>query len=161
MSPDLEATRARRVLFLDFDGCLHASTPGAPADDRAFFTWLPILVDLLADHVDVGLVVHSSWRYTFQHDEIREFLGALGSQFLSTTPRGPRQESILWWLRTHPHILDYRVLDDDLREFGDELAGVLILCPSLEGLRDANVQQQLRAWLDAARMIEAAPGIID
>ena len=130
-------------------------------EDRAFFTWLPILVDLLADHVDVGLVVHSTWRYTFQDAEIRDFLGTLGTQFLSTTPCGPRQESILWWLQMHPHILDYQVIDDDAHEFDDELAGKLILCPPTEGLRDADVQRQLRGWLAISRTMMVAPGIID
>ena len=161
MSLDLEAARTRRVLFLDFDGCFHASTTEAPMEDRAFFTWLPVLVDLLADHVDVGLVVHSSWRYTFEHDEIRLFLGELGPQFLSTTPRAPRQESILWWLQMRPEILHFRIIDDDPREFDDELAGRLIVCPPKEGLRDAAVQRQLREWLATSRTIEAAPGFID
>ena len=161
MSPDLDAARARRVLFLDFDGCLDASAPGAPAEDRAFFAWLSVLVELLADHGDVGLVVHSSWRYTFQHDDIREFLGELGPQFLSTTPRAPRQESILRWLQMHPQILDYRVIDDDANEFDDELAGRLILCLPTQGLRDAKVQQRLREWLATSRTMMVARGIVD
>ncbi len=140
-------TAGHRVLFLDFDGCFHASSPDAPAADREPFTWLPILVELLASYTDVGLVVHSTWRYTHEHNEIRALLGALSGQFLSTTPRAPRQESLLWWLQMHPQVVDYRVIDDDPREFDDELAGKLILCPPLDGLRDAKVQAQIRDWL--------------
>lgn len=93
-----------RALFLDFDGVLHPKTIEADieADETVIVTghfgWLPALVGVLGTHADVVIVVHSTWRYSHEVDELKLLLGALGPQVVGATPRGPRYESIQWWL---------------------------------------------------------------
>ncbi len=46
-----------RVLFLDFDGVLHAGPKVVSATPH--WCWLPVLAQALARHEDVRIVVHS------------------------------------------------------------------------------------------------------
>jgi hypothetical protein len=66
----------------DFDGCLHPVTHGATLDGPALsavhFGWLPHLDRALRGHDDVVVVVHSTWRYEYNLDELRQVLGVLG-----------------------------------------------------------------------------------
>ena len=91
--------RPSRVLFLDFDGCLHPVTHGATLDGPALstvhFGWLPLLGRALQSHDDVVVVVHSTWRYEYRIDELREVLGVVGRRVVVATPpgRGTRASS--------------------------------------------------------------------
>ena len=93
------AAESARALFLDFDGVLHPTTIEADIEedeikvDTGLFGWLPALVSVLRPHPDVSVVVHSSWRYVHDIDELREMLGALGPRFVGATPRGPTESS--------------------------------------------------------------------
>ncbi len=143
-----------RVVFLDFDGVLHPliSSPDdelpTPLVSTEFFGWLPALVHVLRPHPDVAIVVHSTWRYTHDADELRLLLGALGPQFAGATPKGPRYESIEWWLNMNPQFADHRILDDDAGEFPSPPPLELILCDPRIGVSARGVLAALRNWLE-------------
>jgi hypothetical protein len=134
-----------RVIFLDFDGILHPA--GGPSGTVLPFEWLPILTRLLAPWPDVNLAVHSTWRYLYKHDELRELLGSLGPRFIGAAPRGPRAESILWFLQLNPVIDSYLVLDDAPAEFPADFPGNLVVCEPLLGISAPEVQARIEAWL--------------
>lgn len=146
-----------RALFLDFDGVLHPTVEGASASDSAagvsaavhttLFGWLPALVALLKPHPDLVIVVHSTWRYTHNLEELREILGPLGGRVVGSTPRGPRYESIQWWLHANPAFGSHCILDDDPREFPEALPAELIVCDPSTGVSAPDVQARIKAWL--------------
>lgn len=138
-----------RILFLDFDGVLH---PLHEADEEAggpcqYFVWLPLLAQLLAPHTDVGIVVHSTWRYIYTDDELRRYLEPLGERVLGTTPRGPRHESIRWFLNANRWARNHLIVDDAPEEFATPLPPELVVCDSRKGISDPAVQRALMGWL--------------
>lgn len=134
-----------RVLFLDFDGVLHP-TPLADADQP--LRLLPHLRSVLTGK-DVSLVVHSTWRYVYRLKELGELLATAGAPVLGATPRGPRYESIQWWLHLNPSVTDYVILDDDAGEFPDPLPAELLLCDPASGLLTPSVLDRLGRWLES------------
>jgi hypothetical protein len=150
-----------RVLFIDFDGCLHPgelknSSDAAEVEHCVHFGWLPHLERVLRPHDDVGVVVHSTWRYTHTPEELAMLLGPLESRFLGAVPRGPRWECIEWWLHWNQQVTDFRVLDDQLDEFPDPPPSQLILCNPHRGVSDPAVLEQLAQWLRG----EYQPGLV-
>jgi hypothetical protein len=150
--PSRRRAQPKRVLFLDFDGVLHPTMEDLDGDSDAciatpLFGWLPLLATALASHPDVGIVVSSTWRYTHDQDELRELLGPLRGRFLGATPRGPRYESIQWWLHLNPMFASHRILDDNPREFPTPAPKELIACHPHRGVSDSEVLAQLREWL--------------
>lgn len=146
-----DMSQATRVLFVDFDGCLHPlstglTSGGAPVK-TPHFGWLPALAEALRGHDDVGLVVHSTWRYEYDVDELRGLLGSLGQRVIGATPRGPRLDSILWWTNLS-QCTDYRILDDDASEFPSPPPPQLILCCPSTGVAAPAVLAALKKWLD-------------
>lgn len=144
--------RQDRALFIDIDGVLHPTTvEGSREADgivhTPMFGWLPVLAGVLRSHPDVVLVVHSTWRFTHDVDELRGVLGALGSRVVGATPRGPRYESILEWLRLNTGFTDYRILDDDATEFPSPPPPELVLCDPSAGVSGPEVLEALRSWL--------------
>ena len=147
------ARSTRRALFVDFDGVLHPTVLARfdePPEPLAtvFFGWLPALVEVLRKYPDVAIVVHSTWRYTHDVDELKLLLGALGPKVVGATPRGPRYESIQWWLQMNPSFADHRILDDDASEFPTPPPPELILCNPTTGVAASDVLAALRAWLE-------------
>ena len=144
-----------RVLFLDFDGVLHPLSPDLIMDSNLplseliavhdFFRWVPLLADILRDHADVRIVVHSIWRLLATDAELRVALGPLTERFAGSTPRGPRWESIAWVI-TQNRLRNFRILDDSAEDFPPALPE-LILCDENEGIADALVQTRIREWL--------------
>jgi hypothetical protein len=143
----------RRVLFLDFDGILH---PGpAPVNvggeqlylTTTHFGWLPSLLSVLAPHPDVKVVVHSTWRFDYDEDELREILSDLGARYLGATPAGERYPSILRWLEANPDVTSFRILDDEVDEFPYPTPEQLIVCDPTEGVNGIEVVAALRQWL--------------
>ncbi|MDI4635205.1 DUF2384 domain-containing protein [Pelomonas sp. V22] len=149
-----------RYLFVDFDGVLHSADAHFEVDnikvslqelrDAGLFVHLDLLARILAEHQDVGLVVHSSWRLTHTDDELRQLFGALAGRVVGATDRGlDRQQSISEWaLRRQLQPLQYRVLDDQpelLKELGD----VVIDCDPVQGLATESAQLRLMDWLNS------------
>lgn len=153
-SRSARAVKSARALFLDFDGVLHPTSIGTEieADEivvvTGLFGWLPALVSALRTHPDVSVVVHSTWRYTHDIDELRGVLGVLGSRVVAATPRGPRFDSILWWLHLNPQFGRFRILDDDAREFPTPPPPELILCDPKTGVAAPAVLAAIRQWLE-------------
>ena len=92
----------------------------------------------------MAIVVHSTWRYTHDVDELKLLLGALGPKVVGATPRGPRYESIQWWLQMNPSFADHRILDDDASEFPTPPPPNLILCNPTTGVAAPVVLAALR-----------------
>lgn len=147
-APALSTTdELMRILFLDFDGVLH---PGPDVTSApAHWCWLPALVDVLAGHKDVRIVVHSLWRLDHNVDELRVLLGDLAERVIDATPEGGRLESIERWLEGHAVVDSYRILDDDVSDFFYPLPEGLIVCNSALGVTEPGVRRQLLAWLEA------------
>lgn len=136
-----------KMLFIDFDGVLHA-TAGAPAAMRQF-VWLPILLDLLPDKADVGIVVHASAREESPADFLRQRLHLTPQVFKGVTePSLARWPSIQHWISTHPDTSSFRILDDQASEFPDPAPSELILCEGRKGVSEIEVQDKLRRWLN-------------
>lgn len=145
-----------RVLFLDFDGVLHAPKAIArakpPLTPREIlqgwpktFEHLPVLQKLLEGHQEIAVVVSSSWRLFLDDDELRELLEPISSWFAESIQKGPRDVAIREWLRHQPGI-DYVILDDVAKFFPGDWQR-LILCNSALGLSDPTVQTKLHAWI--------------
>jgi len=136
-----------RVLFLDLDGVVH---PGPGVDTKlGHWAWVPVLSRLLSGHVDVRVVVHSTWRYEYDLEELRELLGSLGARVLDVVPHGARWESIQAWLGQHGQgVSSWRVLDDAPGEFPDPAPAQLIVCSPETGVSAPDVQDALRGWLN-------------
>lgn len=136
-----------KLLSIDFDGLLHPVGTGITQINTTFFGFLPVLEAFLAPHAEVRVLVHSTWRYSYQAAALQMFLGGLGERFVGAAPRGPRYESVLWFIQQNPQFASYRILDDDPREFPDPPPAEVIFCDPLLGITDPQLQAQLRAWL--------------
>lgn len=133
-----------RILFLDFDGVLHPYTPYVEVPK---FCWLHVLDKLLSTHKDVRICVHSTWRYEYRDEELRELLGSLGDRFFGSTPRGPREQAIQSVLQANKaQLKDYLVLDDARDEFTEGLLNVTFL-DGLVGISDVRAQAAVAEWL--------------
>lgn len=109
-----------KVLFLDIDGVLNSYTTKerfglfVGVDRRLlqrFLLWKP---------ESVSVVLSSSWR---NHDYHCEHLNELGVTWIDKTPHlwgHDRGDEITKWLRTHPEVTHYAILDDNY-EFSDHL----------------------------------------
>ena len=134
-----------RILFLDFDGVLHA-TAGPPGAMKEF-VWLPILLDLVSGQVDVGIVVHASARQQSSSDFLMRRMGLAPPIWQGVTdPSLPRWPSIQAWLATH-ETASFRILDDAASEFPTPVPPELIICDPLKGLSDPAIQDELKKWL--------------
>lgn len=100
------------ILFLDYDGVLHPDAAyienGRPVlrAEGEFFMWAPLLVDVLADHPRVRIVLSTSWVRILRFDRARERLPAalarrvIGSTWHSAMAKHPEAVHKLyptWW----------------------------------------------------------------
>ena len=134
----------RKILFIDFDGVLHATS--GTADAMRQFVWLPNLLATLEGH-EVGIVVHASAREHSSEEFLRHRLGLPEALWRGTTsPNLGRWLSIRAWLEDHPETRSYRILDDQPGEFPPGLPE-LILCDGRKGVSAPSVQKKLKDWL--------------
>ena len=103
-----------KIIFLDIDGVLNCSKTPNP---RKF----PYVVDRkllrrlkrLLDRTGAKVVLSSSWRY----DPAGLFSARhWGIPFIDVTPdmpKRPRRSEILAWLRAHPRVTRYAIIDDE------------------------------------------------
>lgn len=132
-----------QVVFLDFDGVLHRNTTGT-------FRKLPQFCQFLRTHPDVRVVISSTWRLLHPLEELREFFEAdVRHQIIDVTPdltvmegfiavRTTRCEEIAAWLKAHPEVRYWAILDDEEKLFQKFLER-LVLTDSSEGLVDADL----------------------
>lgn len=166
-----------KVLFLDFDGVIITwksysaredwEKRGNPVDathvkflERLFFHGV--------QHQEFKLVISSSWR--FVEEMCREILDAGGlSKYLhedwcttrypdsafkldgSVVPVMNRGSEIMEWLKRHPEVKEYRILDDD--ESGMEQHGKsFVKCDGVDGFGGTDMRQ-LTNWITPASKI--------
>lgn len=135
-----------RVIFLDFDGVLHATS--GSAEEMRQFVWLPILKGLIEGRDDIRVVIHASHRRNSPEDFLRERLGFDKDLCLGvTSPRLARWPSIQGWIKDRQWIESYRILDDQAGEFPEPAPAELILCDGRRGLSDEKVQVALKEWI--------------
>lgn len=145
------------VLFLDFDGVLHAHDEPALDDNFRLlqnpnlFRWCPVLELLLEPFPDVRIVVSSDWRRWFDDAALIELLGPLGERFAGVVEGyGPtraaeiltevRRRSIVRWLALDDHPSVAEAAKENPR---------FIACAGHTGVAARDVQQALRRALGA------------
>jgi hypothetical protein len=116
-----------KVIFLDIDGVLNCpKTPNPRSfpyviDDRLLARFRQLL-----ERTGASVVLSSTWRY----DPAGIFSAKrYGVPFIDITPdlpNEPRCKEILEWLRNHPEVTRYVVIDDE----DDELEGLPFFQPS-------------------------------
>lgn len=143
----------RKVIFTDIDGVLH------PADavqvewegnewravGKDLFCWAPLLWDLIAPY-PVDLVIHSTWRYSYTLEELREWF---------PDPMRNRIVDVTGWFSRHESIVNYAeekgverflVLDDMPAEFPKGWTP-LVCCRGESGLTDDVVRQRVSTFV--------------
>lgn len=168
---DNYATR-HYVCYLDFDGVLHdedvrlalgrrifLATPG-----RRLFEWQSILIELMAPHPHVKIVLSTSWvrarsfHYAKERLEPQLKVRVIGATFhrrmmnreeFVTLPRGMQ----IWGdvLRRKP--LDWFAIDDDGFGWPAWCRDKLVLTQERLGLSELSVQEEIQRRLDAWRQI--------
>ena len=131
-----------KVIFLDIDGVLNSKNTPNPRK-------LPYIVDrrLLArfkrllDRTGAKVVLSSTWRY----DPAGLFTARRCSiPFIDVTPdmpKRPRRDEVLSWLKKHPKVTRFAVIDDE----DDELDELPLFQPSAAtGLTDEIVRGTIR-----------------
>jgi hypothetical protein len=112
------------ILFLDFDGVLHAV---GGVTERQRLAKLPLLEALLREPElgHVGIVVSSTWRVAYSLAQLRSvFSPDLRARVCDCTPQlaehasdYARHEEITAWLARHPEVRGWIAVDDDARGF--------------------------------------------
>lgn len=147
----------RRVLFTDYDGVFHPVRDlkwfemRLPVDEcikrGRLFRWTYLLAEILVQHPEVEIVVHSSWRLLHPESKVRELLGPLSDRFAGIVPREfDRADGIARYVKSHG-LADYRILDDHPECFPAS-PPELVVCNSEEGVFDHAVRERLREWLE-------------
>lgn len=102
------------VIFLDIDGVLN--TPTERGRRRGSWPLDPELVRRylgLASAIGAKTVLSSTWR---KGEDTLEMIREAGIRFYGITPHfqySERAEEIDAWLRLHPEVTEYAILDDD------------------------------------------------
>lgn len=149
-----------RVLCLDFDGVLHPVSAVKDwardgrtlqelryAPDKQLFRWLDRLVQMLDQHPDVAILVHSGWRTMSRDFELREYLGPLADRFIGSTSKSMQRFAGITHVMSRIGTTDYVIIDDATHEFPDGLPELIATDPEL-GLSEPGIQTRLQAWLD-------------
>jgi hypothetical protein len=156
--------RNRQVLFLDFDGVLHRF--GAVRTRRGItsispsvrlFEFAPILVECLAPHGNVEIVLSTSWVHHLGYLRAKKALpGALSERVVGATYHSryfdartwaskARGTQILRYVLTH-RLTSWLAIDDEIIGFGEHLSHV-VRCDENSGLGDVRTQTLLRTRL--------------
>lgn len=115
-----------KVIFLDIDGVLNCAT--TTQRWRGFIGMDPVMVERfnqLVKDSGASVVLSSTWRLDDDWPATMKANG-LGDYFIGRTPRltttrypsivrgyVPRGEEIEHWLKEHPEVVKYAIIDDD------------------------------------------------
>jgi hypothetical protein len=150
--------RKDRVLFLDIDGVLNIPQDRMhPDPDRCLTPALLSRLDLFIQETNCSVVISSSWRYRHTLDSLREIFAKYGFTFTNSivdfTPdlaskawnSVPRGLEIDNWLKEHPEVTHYAILDDtdDMLHLTDHL----ILVDDGMGLSDGDLREIKFLWM--------------
>jgi hypothetical protein len=161
------------ILFLDFDGVLHPARTvmgqhGPEMDgDGSPFMWADKLVDLLAEHPHVQIVLSTSWTRHLHFEQVRDFLPAslrrrvVGSTWhrIQTDPEFSKGLQLSYWRDAsryqqvkrwvHVHRLRHRwvAIDDDAEGWEESDRARLVHTQGETGLSDPAVLSHLAKLL--------------
>ncbi|HIE1164244.1 TPA: HAD domain-containing protein [Pseudomonas aeruginosa] len=160
----------KRLLFLDFDGVLHPDAvylTSRGIELRAegeLFMWAPLLVEVLANHPDLQIVLSTSWARNLGFHRARSVLPAelqsrvIGATWHSAMGRGwpdfipwdvqTRHEQIQAYLSRLTAPASWIAIDDDDRGWADADRERLILTDPDHGLSDSEVAAELAHKLE-------------
>jgi hypothetical protein len=121
------AKRATRIIFLDIDGVLNCASTKNP---RKF----PYVVDRkllkrfmgLVQRTKAKVVLSSTWRYDPAGLFSAKYWGIPFIDIIPDMPNKPRAVEIRTWLKQHPHVERFVVIDDE----DDELDELPLFQPS-------------------------------
>lgn len=119
-----------KVLFLDLDGVVNSERTNAafdgyphdfsPVDLARFDPVALALVRKLCAKTDCVIVLSSTWRLTFTIEEVAHYLDL---PIMAATPdlgdTNSRSDEIALWLKRHPQITTYAIVDDLALDFDD------------------------------------------
>lgn len=144
------------VLFLDFDGVTHPFDPLAiernfrTLTSASLFCWLPLLVNALAGHPAVRIVVTSDWRHFSDDDKLRAVLGPLASRFAGSTglARGFARADYIRQVVELQALQHWCALDDDPSVRKAALKEPrFVACDSATGISEPLVLTAIAQWL--------------
>lgn len=138
--------RPTKIIFLDFDGVVNAFSE--PESLRYLSKKCVGNLNVLLHLTGAGIVVSSTWRIGRTMADLRQILVNAGLNFprkvIGMTPRGPgrRGTEIGLWLKDHPEVESFVILDDDsdMEPFMDRL----VRSDSDTGLTDLDVEKALK-----------------
>jgi hypothetical protein len=141
----MEGWRRMKVIFLDIDGVLNCKTTPNP---RRF----PYMVDkrLLARlkrllrRTGAKVVLSSSWRVDPAGLFAAKYFGVPFIDICPDMPKSPRCKEILVWLKRHPKVTRFAVIDDE----DDELDELPLFQPSATTGLTAEVAKGVEKYLN-------------
>ena len=133
-----------KVIFLDIDGVLNSKRTPNPKD-------LPYIVDKrrvrlfkkLVARTRAKVVLVSDWRHDPAGLFAARFHGVRYQDVTPEHPKSPRGDQIRAWLRKHPNVSRYVVIDDD----DDELDDLPLFQPSDSTGLTARLVQGIEKYL--------------
>ena len=132
------------IIFLDFDGVLHAVGPKALNSDKTYFSKLPIFENWLREHKDFNVVISSSWRDTMDLSKLRSYFSDdIRHRVIDKCPlvaHDPKPEfwrhaEIMAWIEVNGYGGSWLAIDDADKEFPAQF-GQLVLCKPHIGIDD-------------------------
>lgn len=165
------------ILFLDFDGVLHPDAVylrlNGEVELRApgeLFMWAPQLIDALAEHRDIRIVLSTSWARNLGFHAARKALPAglgrrvIGATWHSAMGRGwpdfipydaqTRFQQIAAYLSRLEAPMPWLAIDDDAKGWPEHLLDHLVNTDSMRGLPESLSELKLKL---KEREIRCAP----
>lgn len=162
------------ILFLDYDGVLHPDAVylrlNGEIELRApgeLFMWSPWLIEALADHQDIRIVLSTSWARNLGFHAARKALPVelrprvIGATWHSCMGKGwpdyipwddqTRFEQIAAYLSRLPEPSPWLAIDDDPEGWPDKLRERLVLTDPMRGLSAPEALAELNEKLLAGR----------
>lgn len=102
-----------KILFLDIDGVVNSHSTTNFKDLYPLDPYMAFLVGRIQLETGCKVVLSSSWRH---HPEAMKHVSQRVVELLDKTPRsnnGFRGDEINAWLKEHPEVEKYAILDDD------------------------------------------------
>ena len=163
----------RRLLFLDYDGVLHPDAVYVTKrgiELRAtgsLFMWAPQLIEVLADHPDLRIVLSTSWARNLGFNRARLALPTklrhqvIGATWHSAMGRGwpdyipwdaqTRWEQIAAYISRLNEFVCWLAIDDNVRGWASADIDQLIQTDPNTGLSDTSVMYELICKLQSTK----------
>lgn len=142
------------ILFLDVDGVLH---PAVNYDAALLLCKLPLLEEVLRRHLDVDVVISSTWRENRTLTELRAlFSSDIAHRIIGVTPQWldiqddessgtyVRQAEVESWLRQHKRTWEQWLAVDDQKHLFKPFCANLFLTDAKTGLTEINCSKLIQ-----------------